>query len=142
MQNSVNHRIKTYSLPITVLTVYVLLTWWAETSICPIRAMTGLPCPGCGLTTAATALLRGDILTALQSNAMIFIVPPVLMLAVIDVCKKNPARFRITRWIYLSTALIMFIYFAVRMTMYFPGGNYPMNIDDHTIPRKAFSLFN
>ena len=89
MQNSVNHRIKTYCLPITVLIVYVLLTWWAETSICPIRAMTGLPCPGCGLTTAATALIRGDILTALQSNAMIFIVPPVLMLAVIDVCKKK-----------------------------------------------------
>jgi len=36
---------------------------------CPIRAATGIPCPGCGLTTATGQLLHGDIITSLQTHA-------------------------------------------------------------------------
>lgn len=36
---------------------------------CPFRQLTGLPCPGCGLTRATVALLRGDI------RAMLFFHP-------------------------------------------------------------------
>jgi hypothetical protein len=36
---------------------------------CPIRAALGIPCPGCGLTTATMQLLRGDIAASLQTHA-------------------------------------------------------------------------
>jgi hypothetical protein len=36
---------------------------------CPFRAATGLPCPGCGLSRAMVALLRGDWRTALAFHA-------------------------------------------------------------------------
>ena len=39
-------------------------------TICPYRAMTGLWCPGCGLTRAARHLARGDVLQALSFNAL------------------------------------------------------------------------
>ena len=39
--------------------------------VCPLHAMTGLNCPGCGLTRGFHALFHGDVLTALQFNALL-----------------------------------------------------------------------
>ncbi|MCD9186818.1 MAG: DUF2752 domain-containing protein [Pyrinomonadaceae bacterium] len=39
--------------------------------VCPLYSMTGIACPGCGLTRGFHALFHGDILTALDYNAMI-----------------------------------------------------------------------
>jgi len=39
--------------------------------VCPLHAMTGLNCPGCGLTRGFHALLNGDVLTALRFNALL-----------------------------------------------------------------------
>ncbi len=38
---------------------------------CPFHALTGLNCPGCGLTRGFHALFHGDILSALHFNAML-----------------------------------------------------------------------
>ncbi len=37
---------------------------------CPFRALTGIPCPTCGTTHAAVALLRGDVGGALAANPL------------------------------------------------------------------------
>src|SRR5215212_6090484 len=39
--------------------------------VCPLYALTGFACPGCGLTRGFHALFHGDILTALDYNAML-----------------------------------------------------------------------
>ena len=38
---------------------------------CPLYSLTGFACPGCGLTRGFHALFHGDILTALDYNALI-----------------------------------------------------------------------
>ena len=47
--------------------------------LCPFRALTGLPCPGCGLTRSWVYLMHGDIGSSLASNWF----GPVLILAVV-----------------------------------------------------------
>ena len=39
--------------------------------LCPFHALTGLNCPGCGLTRGFNALFHGDFLNALHLNALI-----------------------------------------------------------------------
>lgn len=39
--------------------------------VCPFHALTGLNCPGCGLTRGFHALLNGDVTTALHFNLML-----------------------------------------------------------------------
>lgn len=39
--------------------------------VCPLYALTGIHCPGCGLTRAFHALFHGDVLTALDYNALL-----------------------------------------------------------------------
>lgn len=42
--------------------------------LCPISAVIRRPCPGCGMTRAAAALLRGDIGRAIRTNPRIMVV--------------------------------------------------------------------
>ncbi|WP_307781211.1 DUF2752 domain-containing protein [Rhabdothermincola sediminis] len=45
---------------------------------CPFKAMTGLDCPGCGMTRAVYALLHGDLLRAASHNLLLVVALPLL----------------------------------------------------------------
>jgi len=47
---------------------------------CPLRRLTGLPCPGCGLSRACAALSRGDVREALAVHAFALALPPLALL--------------------------------------------------------------
>jgi hypothetical protein len=40
---------------------------------CPLRALTGVPCPLCGMTTAATGLAAGDLGAAVAANPFVLL---------------------------------------------------------------------
>jgi hypothetical protein len=46
---------------------------------CPLHAVTGLWCPGCGATRASYLLLHGDVAGALHFNAMWVVLAPVAL---------------------------------------------------------------
>jgi hypothetical protein len=43
---------------------------WRPRTVCLLRAVTGIPCPLCGGTTAAVQVGRGDLLLALQASPL------------------------------------------------------------------------
>lgn len=46
--------------------------------VCPTAIVLHIPCPGCGLSRATMALLRGDLAAAFRIHPGVFIVLPVL----------------------------------------------------------------
>ena len=61
-------------LPLTSA-VFAVSALWSPSDLpavvlCPFRALTGLPCPGCGMTRAFCALGHGDLSGAFGYNAL------------------------------------------------------------------------
>jgi hypothetical protein len=57
------------------------LPGWA----CPFKSLTGIPCPGCGLTTATSELFHGQFLASLNTHAFagVFLVAYLVMAVVL-----------------------------------------------------------
>lgn len=79
---------------------------------CPIRALTGIPCPGCGLTRAYLCLFRGDLRGALYYHPLFWAVPLPLLLLL----KSGPfgrrgvrAALRLTVGLLLAAALLLYL---------------------------------
>lgn len=82
--------------------------------LCPLHALTGLNCPGCGLTRAFHALFRGDIFQALHFNALLpvyFFVFVYLFATLLSIAVRRRAlNFNIFRprlvWSFFTIALV------------------------------------
>ena len=93
--------------------------------VCPLFQMTGIACPGCGMTRGFHALFHGDVLTAIGFNAMIPIWAFVLAylfaaMFVIAVRGRSP-KLGIFKPRYIWGFLIVALVFAVvRNLPYYP----------------------
>ena len=92
--------------------------------VCPIRAATGIPCPGCGLTTATMELMRGDVSASFQTHAFAPVFLAVILLMLVALILPTEPRQRLvsglarletrtglTAWILLA----LFLYWGVRL---------------------------
>ncbi|HEV7891159.1 MAG TPA: DUF2752 domain-containing protein [Pyrinomonadaceae bacterium] len=92
-------------LPLTSA-VFAVSALWSPADLpglvlCPFRALTGLPCPGCGMTRAFCALGHGDLSGAFGYNALApFVFAAALLLwahSLATVLKFNSARAALER---------------------------------------------
>jgi hypothetical protein len=82
--------------------------------VCPLFSMTGIACPGCGLTRGFHALSRGDIVSALDYNALLpfyaFILGYFLVSLILLAVKGQGLSFKIFRpkmmWSFLAISLV------------------------------------
>ena len=74
-----------------VLCLAVAIGAMTDSSICLWRAMTGSPCPGCGITRALFVLACGDWRGAMQLNASSLVVGPLLLVAALRRVGIQPA---------------------------------------------------
>lgn len=77
---------------------------------CLFREITGLKCPGCGITTFFRNMFRGDVKTAISANPSLVIVLPLLGAVLISVYARNSwdIKKRWTLWcLYLSLFFLL-----------------------------------
>ena len=80
--------------------------------VCPLYSLTGIHCPGCGLTRGFHALFHGDVLTALHYNALLPIFVLVFGFLFVSMCLVV-VRGRGLSWRFFSpAALYGFLFLA------------------------------
>ena len=78
---------------------------------CPIYALTGIYCPGCGGQRAVSALLHGDVLDALNQNALIFVIP---LLIIAGFWAQRVNKRWVTNTLITSVAIISAVFVILR----------------------------
>lgn len=119
-ENQLHRRSIAATCGLAACTVYVAAVDPAESGVlppCPLHRMTGLWCPGCGMTRATHHLLNGDVITALRFNALVPIVLAAIgvgwVLWLLRAIGHPPARaVRVPAWA-VATALVAVVAFAV-----------------------------
>lgn len=85
--------------------------------VCPLFATTGLACPGCGLTRGFHALFHGDIVSALDYNALLpvfaFIFGYFLLAMFLIAARGRGLSFEIFRPVFLYGFLAVSLAFTV-----------------------------
>ena len=76
-----NYRIRLLILALFCVTLLGIVCLGLK---CPIRSLTGIPCPGCGMTRAWLAALRLDILGAFRYHPMFWSVPVLMAYCMFD----------------------------------------------------------
>ena len=81
--------------------------------VCLFHAMTGLNCPGCGMTRSLYALLHGNFLLALKDNALFVLLVMAIGITsayfIFQKLKNQPAVFKVSPkflWPFLIIALV------------------------------------
>jgi len=93
--------------------------------VCPIRAATGVPCPGCGLTTSAVQFLRGNFVGSIETHAFapVFLLVMFVMIAtlilpsnsrqwLVSIIHRLETRFGVTSWMLFTFV----VYWGIRLT--------------------------
>lgn len=95
---------------------------------CQFRRLTGLECPGCGMTRATYALLHGHVMDAFRFNPLGMVLMPLaclgLLLEAIAWVSKKPFPWRLRPGAAVSRCMLwsLFAFWAVRNFSWWPWG--------------------
>ncbi len=101
---------------LTLLVAYLLLgSYFHIYMFCPIKKITGLYCPGCGVTRMCLSILKGNFYQAFRYNPLIFISLPFFLfyyfICLFETYKKKPSKIRMLEpsiWYFLIAIFLVF----------------------------------
>ena len=64
---------KLFSMPVVIISYFVFAITTGMYISCPFRSLTGLRCPGCGVTHLVLNLIRGRFFAAFSCNPIVFV---------------------------------------------------------------------
>jgi hypothetical protein len=112
------------------------LSWTLTGTGCAVHSTVGLPCPGCGLTRACLAALRGDLALAFRLHPLFWLAPLILIVVVVllTFAPERLSTRTANRW-WLGLALLFLSVYLVRMVFYFPDQDPLVWNDRAVLPR-------
>lgn len=78
--------------------------------LCALHSVTGLPCPGCGLTRSFVMVAQGDFATAVASNPFVLFLYPLFLVLGALVVMPAGIRDQVERWLRVHSSLVGRLY--------------------------------
>ena len=106
-------------------TVYVYFSnpFEGGVTLCVFHALTGLDCPGCGMTRAAWLLMHGHPIQSLAQNPFLFVI---FVAAYMGVAELSPhlivrqlPQLRIPNWVLIVLSVALFVFTIARNVVKF-----------------------
>ena len=86
---------------------------------CPIRLITGIPCPSCGITRAYISLLNGDLPKAFYYHPLFFLLPKALVLVILLLLNEKKRSGKFTRPLNIISISLLSIYMLTYLVRLF-----------------------
>ena len=115
-----NKNLKNILILIFIILVYLILGHTFHIYIpCVFHEITGLYCPGCGVTRMLYSLLSGDMYAAFRYNMLLFVCLPIIVFLGINYIyagfkNKKPLCFKIPNFIWIISIVILLIWMIIR----------------------------
>lgn len=131
--------------------VVSLVTWLfianlMTESICIYKATLGIPCPGCGMTRALTAFVKGDYPLAFHMHPLwpMIVIGCLIGLWVLATRKEHLIQQlslgKQANRLWLFVFAVVFFVYVLRMIFYFPHTE-PMTFNDKAILPQIYKIF-
>ncbi len=132
--------VKNYRLAAVGFLAYAAAVTLLFGTVCPLAALTGFPCPGCGSTRALVLALTGRFREAFRYNPCIFLW---ILLAINAgwqryVRGKKPAGALPAAGAIAAAMILIYLY---RMAAFFPG-NPPMSYREENVLAGLFTAYD
>ncbi|ADL41515.1 hypothetical protein COB47_0151 [Caldicellulosiruptor obsidiansis OB47] len=89
--------------------------------MCLFRSIWGIPCPGCGMTRALLAVLKGNLLAAFYYHPLCVVVILYPVIYIIFKVRKSKQIFDVWKNKALKTIIRLFLFvWIIRMIFFFP----------------------
>ena len=134
-----------YIILLVIMAVLVFVPGTIIRTTCPVRLVTGLPCPGCGISRACALALHGEFHKSFIMHP--FLVPTILLFVLFIFFKyflvEGETRDRCLKVLYIVvyiTAFLMIVFYVYRMITVFPHRE-PMLYDKKSLIPRIIEFF-
>lgn len=125
-----NRNVNEAIISISIIIIIILVMYLTGTEICLLKKVSGIPCPGCGMTRAIFSFLKFNIKEAFFYHPL-FLLPFIwtVVTIVFYIKKIDKSRY----FLFLVITIIIFIStWILRLYIYFPDGE-PMKYYDDSV---------
>lgn len=130
-------QIKKYYILIIVGILYLLFfkLFLPHRSNCIFKNITGLPCPGCGLTRSFLSLFKFDIKSAFYYHPLFWLI---IIIGFVVFYSERPRLGKIakSKWFWIIIAILFTVVYIIRFKYVFPSP--PMDYDPDNLINKFF----
>lgn len=141
-----------YARKAAALLAVGFFTWlllFSDVPLCPVRAFFGVPCPGCGMSRAAAALVRGDLHEMLHMHPLSPVILPVVGYITLRIAVRSlgftwPERLtwniELPSWVYSVAIVVLLGVWIARFAGYFGGPSDPVDFHHGFLGRALHAV--